>query len=171
MRRSANISECGQYRWTLGRSWKRKAHKKRVCTWIGLNPSWADDEDDDQTIKIMIGFCRHWGFNGFTVLNLVPYISTDPDELVDFLYRSSHARNIIRHNMSLIRRHTRVLDNGPVIACWGAHPLIKRYDWDRRAINILSTLPLCLGTTKGGFPRHPLRLSYNTPLVQYSYRS
>jgi len=42
----------------------------RDVTWIMLNPSTADDQVDDPTIRRCIGFSRAWGFGAMNVVNL-----------------------------------------------------------------------------------------------------
>jgi hypothetical protein len=46
--RSANLSRCGAYRFTLTRTWSSEGG--RVCL-IGLNPSTADHLRDDPTVR------------------------------------------------------------------------------------------------------------------------
>lgn len=84
--RSAEISECGRYRWWLRRSWL--AYKdglfvpgKGVCCFVMLNPSTADGTQDDPTIRRCIGFAKSWGYNGLSVRNLFAWRATDPKEL------------------------------------------------------------------------------------------
>src|SRR4051812_29487919 len=74
--RSATLSQCGTYRWTLTRRWAEGA---RVC-FIGLNPSTADRRDDDPTMRRWTHFARSWGYGGFTAVNLYPYRSSCPAE-------------------------------------------------------------------------------------------
>lgn len=59
--------------------------------------------------------------------------------------------------------------DGPVVACWGAHPFAAARA--ARVLEILGGVPLwCLGTTKDGWPRHPARLGNDTPLVPFTPR-
>ena len=46
-----------------------------------LNPSKADDQSDDKTIKRLIFFTKKFGFGGFYVGNLYPKITPYVNEL------------------------------------------------------------------------------------------
>jgi hypothetical protein len=52
IKKSARISKCGKYRWTLARKW---GDGKQAC-WLMLNPSTADHRKDDPTIRRVIHF-------------------------------------------------------------------------------------------------------------------
>ena len=65
--KSAIISECEQYRYELRRIWQPK--KGLVC-WVMLNPSIADANIDDPTIRRCIGYTAKWGYGGRVVVNL-----------------------------------------------------------------------------------------------------
>lgn len=78
MKKGAIISDCETYRYRLWRIWNENAAK---IMWIMLNPSTANAEEDDPTIRRCIGFARNWGYGGIYVENLYAYRSTDPKEL------------------------------------------------------------------------------------------
>jgi hypothetical protein len=67
IRRSADISACGRYRWWLRRSWDlwtpqgEHVQGKGVCCFVMLNPSTADATQDDPTIRRCSRFARDWG--------------------------------------------------------------------------------------------------------------
>ena len=71
MDRTATISPCGAYRYDLSRRWG--FFKDEPCaTWIMLNPSTADADEDDATIRKVKGFTDRMGFSGFwVVLSLI----------------------------------------------------------------------------------------------------
>jgi hypothetical protein len=56
--RSAQISPCGRYRYSLQRIWDRD---KPTILFVGLNPSVADAESDDPTLKRCIAFATRCG--------------------------------------------------------------------------------------------------------------
>ncbi|WP_318389140.1 DUF1643 domain-containing protein [Enterobacter sp.] len=61
MLKSAVFSDCGLYRYSIGRIWDAT---KPYALFIGLNPSYADAEQDDPTL----GRCMKW-FTEFIHLN------------------------------------------------------------------------------------------------------
>ncbi len=78
MIRSAYISECGLYRYTLSRDWDQDL----PCVyWIMLNPSTADATKDDPTIRRCINYSKAWGFGGAAILNLFAYRATQVKDL------------------------------------------------------------------------------------------
>jgi len=74
---TAALSACGRYRYELTRQWGDDGVRGRVC-WIMLNPSTADAEVDDPTIRKCIGFSKRWGFERMVVVNLFAHRSSDP---------------------------------------------------------------------------------------------
>lgn len=156
--RSAEISECGRYRWWLHRSWRLFDREglplpgKGTCCFVMLNPSTADAMKDDSTIRRCIGFARGWGFTTLSVRNLFPWRATDPRDL----HLAGHvaAAGKPRGNSELLAGCTADL----LVAAWGAG---VPYSRDREALNLFAaSFPdkaiFCLGITKHGHPRHPL---------------
>ena len=80
MQKSAWISHDGIYRYGLSRIWK-PSRDANLCGWIMLNPSKADANRDDNTIKRCIRWSAEWGFDGMMVANIFAFRSTDPREL------------------------------------------------------------------------------------------
>ena len=74
----AVISEDGHYRWWLCRSLEQG---EGLLLFIGLNPSRADGDRDDPTLRRLIGFARRWGYRELLVLNLFGRISPSPAAL------------------------------------------------------------------------------------------
>ena len=72
---AAAFSPCGRYRWWLERLWQPAAPR---LLFIGLNPSRADGQRDDPTLRRLVGFAQHWGFGSLEVLNLFARISPSP---------------------------------------------------------------------------------------------
>jgi hypothetical protein len=71
----AEFSECQQYRYTLWRTWDSQADR---VMFIGLNPSTADETEDDPTIRRCIRFAKDWGYGGILMMNAYAYRSTAP---------------------------------------------------------------------------------------------
>lgn len=78
MEKTAIISEDEKYRYQLSRCWDET--KPRIL-FIMLNPSTADANIDDPTIRRVISFAKSWGYGGVYVGNLFAFRSTDPKGL------------------------------------------------------------------------------------------
>lgn len=144
---TATISEDGRYRYDLGRRWDEGP---RVL-WIMLNPSIADADIDDPTIRRCLGFTRAWGYGGLVVVNLFAMRATDPREL----YTADDP--VGPENDEYLRRHA--AGAGLVVAAWGSHGWLHGRDADvRKILDELNVTARCLGHTNAGAPRHPLYL-------------
>ena len=65
--RSADLSPCGNYRYSLRRLWDEK---RPGVLWVMLNPSTADANADDPTVRRCMGYARSWGCGSIEVVNL-----------------------------------------------------------------------------------------------------
>ena len=61
IKKSATFSECRKYRYSLWRVWDESLP---FVLFIGLNPSTADEIEDDPTIRRCINFTKEWGYGG-----------------------------------------------------------------------------------------------------------
>lgn len=140
-------------------------HGTLIC--IGVNPSDADANKDDPTIRKVAGFTVRLGHRCFVMLNKFARIATDVNDLKRLNLPDAVG-----------------LDNDCELACamsgadtllfaWG--PLAKlpvhlRARWRRvwQIAQDLKKTPFCIGTAKDGHPRHPLMVSYDTPVVPWS---
>src|SRR5437868_12651695 len=73
---SAVISPCGKFRYRLTRQWGEGA----ALPFVMLNPSTADAEQDDPTIRKCVGFAKRMGYDGIEVVNLYAYRATKPTQ-------------------------------------------------------------------------------------------
>ena len=140
---SATFSPCRRYRYTLARQWIGGAG---TINFIGLNPSTADETQDDPTIRRCIGFAKSWGFSGLCMLNLFAFRATDPREMM------AAADPIGEDNDGAIALH---VGQNDTVAAWGAG------GWYRgRGPYIHEIYPQLkmLRLTQGGHPAHPLYL-------------
>ena len=74
-RGSAEISDCGHYRYSLYREWR---YNPRLIVWMMLNPSTADALTNDPTLRRCIDFSRQWGYGGLIVVNLYAFRASKP---------------------------------------------------------------------------------------------
>jgi hypothetical protein len=154
-----------RYRFNLTRAWT--AGEGTVC-WVMLNPSTADADQDDPTIRKCVGFSKAWGYKRLVVVNLFAWRSTDPKGL------RSAPDPIGDGNDHYIREASATADL--VVCAWGANAP-KNGPWADRAFRVRLMLlgpqgrPIFhLGLTKGGQPSHPLMLPYSTPRVRWENR-
>lgn len=161
----ATFSDCGKYRYRLWRTWDDQAP---LMVWVMLNPSTADAEVDDPTIRKCQGFARRHHHGGVVILNLFAWRSTNPKVLPTIADpvgpdNDTHIEAVLR---SITPKAESILSRGNVIAAWGADPAAHaRGQVVLRRIHAICGRAFCLGTTQGGAPRHPLYPSYETPLV------
>lgn len=148
VRRAAVMSSDGLYRYSLVRRWGRGA----PATFVMLNPSTADAERDDPTIRRCVGFARAIGADGLIVLNLYAYRATKPADL--WLAEDPVGPDTDR---VLEQRATIAASKGePLIAAWGAN---ARPDRVAQVLELPGMSALtALGVTSYGAPRHPLYL-------------
>ena len=148
-RSDAKLSEDGRYRWLLRREWEPTSAATRV-TFIMLNPSTADAEIDDPTIRRCVGYANRWGFQGLYVVNLFGLRATNPQALY------KEADPIGRENDDEIM--SAVVNANLVVCAWGNHGrLMNRGDYLARVMTRLHPLHvLDIGLT--GQPKHPLYL-------------
>jgi hypothetical protein len=146
MLKNAIIDPTGKYRYLLTRTW---AEGEPHAVFIMLNPSTANAQDDDPTIRRCIRFAKDWGYGGLKVVNLFALISSDPAKLItepDAM--GGDENNWYIHN-------TTGGSAGIVVAAWGAFKEAKA-----RSSEVLDFLDgkalYCLGVTKDGCPKHPL---------------
>lgn len=149
--KGATFSPDRIHRYRLWRIWNASLPVVAFCA---LNPSTADEEMNDPTIRREIGFAISWGFGGLEKVNIFGARSTDPKRLLDF------ADPVGPGTDEAIREVT--ARAGVVVAAWGALP--ARPPWMReRGRNVLELLTEnadvhALRVTKAGFPSHPLYL-------------
>lgn len=136
------------YRYTLQRGpWLTG---QWTVLFVMLNPSTADDQRDDPTIRRCMGFAKTWGFQMMLVGNLYALRATDPHEL------HTAEDPIGPENDRWLARL--VWEATETVVAWGATPRPR----PERAQHVLDWLeahggPItCLGRTKDGSPRHPL---------------
>lgn len=176
--RGAHISPCGRYRYYLERSWNIQLPWMGFCM---LNPSTADANTDDQTIRKCMGFARRHGCGGIIVVNVCAFRATNPKELL-----SQHdpvgKRSVVSHCYEVAMDLT-AFSGGKMVVAWGKQmPALERRGCYIDALSALRNVdyrnacapypprrpPIyCLGTTKDGHPRHPCYLPYDTELEEF----
>ena len=155
----ADISNCGKYRYRLWREWYGTAPcfggLKRHVAFVMLNPSTADGEQDDPTIRRCVNFTKALGYDRLEVVNLFAYRATDPLSLIS-LNHNEHP--VGPENLDAFNITCNTQDCAIIIAAWGA--LGGHIGQDETALGWIRRPQLvhALGLTKNGKPRHPLYL-------------
>lgn len=153
----AVFSQCGDYRYLLWRSW----HTEPFVAFGMLNPSTADHELDDPTIKR----CRSWAAKakgGLLVWNLFALRSTDPQALY------GHANPVGPDNDGAIDLALSL--SGMTVAAWGNHGALAERDRTvKRRCGAAGAGLHALKVTGSGQPGHPLYLAAKLDPVPWEY--
>lgn len=116
-------------------------------TFVLLNPSDADEGDDDPTMRRCRGFAKAWGYDGFEVVNLYAFRTPYPEQL--WL-----AKDPVGPDNDVHLEEAATSASGPVVAGWGNKAKATR-------VNHVLGMPgferlQALQVNEGGAPRHPL---------------
>ena len=149
----AKFSKDRIYRYALWRIWDDRMPK---LLFVGLNPSTADERNDDPTMRRCIRFSKDLGYGGFIMGNIFAYRSTDPKKL-----KTIKDPIGLRNNYWLKKLHK---EAGMTIAAWGTHG--KYLNRGEEVSELLDNL-YCLRITKEGFPSHPLYLPSSLKPIKY----
>lgn len=139
--KGAEFSEDRKYRYALWRIWD---DEKPLAMCIGLNPSTANEENDDKTIQNLIHVLMDYGYGGYYMMNLFALISSNPNDL-------RACPDPVKDNDKWL--HDISLKCDDVIFCWGS---FKQANY--RVKKVIAQFPkaLCFGKTDDGKPFHPL---------------
>lgn len=125
--------------------------------WIGLNPSTADEEQLDPTLRRIKRFSAENGYNCFYMTNLFGLRSTNPANLY------ADVEPVGAGNDAALLMAAANCDK--IIAAWGNHGSYLKRDQD--VLKLLSSYRmLCLCQTSTGAPGHPLYLAAKMGFVE-----
>lgn len=142
----------GAYGYTLWRIWDEQLPR---LLFILLNPSTANGECDDPTVRRCLGFASRASCGSLEIVNLFAYRATQPVLL-------KQASNPVgEENDGYIL--AAAMRAAVIVLGWGVHgTYLER---DRAVRDLLAEYPLyVLGYTKEGHPKHPLYCAYH-PLL------
>ena len=161
---SAVISACGRYRYRLDRDVQPEG---LVFAYFGINPSTADAEKDDPTVRKWKGFTLRNGGRRFIVGNVFAYRSKNPKALGPLSIADACGPEQFLHVLNI------AAEADILVPCWGNIGKVPRTH--RKSIAALIGLlfamdkpVLCFGLTESGSPRHPCMLGYDTALIPWS---
>ena len=155
-----------EYRYILG----TRGEKPLIC--IGINPSTAEPENLDNTLKSVERIALANGFDSFIMFNVYAQRATNPDDM-------EHECNTLLHkeNMKAFEYILRLSREPAIWAAWGN--IIEKRPY----------LPVCVQSmielgemfnaawysagmiSKKGHPHHPLYLRKDTPLDPFDIKA
>lgn len=152
------------YRYQLHIQW---SHLPSLVV-IGLNPSTADETQNDPTVRRCIGYARDMNRGGLLMLNMAAFRSTDPRGLLplaDPIGPDNTPHNLLRWALA-------ASPDIPAIAAWGTNAG-RTTALQAQAQAIKEAFPQldCLRTSAAGYPVHPLYLPKSLRPVPYSMAS
>lgn len=155
--RGADFSGGGIWRYRLWRIWNTAMP---VLIFVMLNPSTADENENDATVERCERRARRLGFGGVVVYNVFAFVSTDPDALKLTLDPVGPL------NDSRLDAIPDLYPNRVVVCAWGKHAGKRGRDV---ADKLAKHSPLyCLKVNKDGSPQHPLYLRNDAPLIPFT---
>ncbi|MBE6798333.1 MAG: DUF1643 domain-containing protein [Ruminococcaceae bacterium] len=154
-----------EYRYILG----TKGKNPLIC--IGINPSTAEPDNLDNTLKSVERLAAFNGYDSFIMFNVYPQRATDPNDMSKELNEKLHTENMqaFEYILSLCEGHT-----PSIWAAWGTiiekRPYLK--DCVRSMIEIgerYNAKWYTLGTKSKskGHPHHPLYLKKDTVAEEF----
>ena len=146
-----------RFRYALWRFWQPSGDK---LLFIGLNPSTANDIQDDPTIRRLVGFAKAWGFGGLFAGNLFSLVTANPD----VLWHSPSPEQPNGPNDTAIKCMRKL--STKVMVGWGNEGRFAG-SRPRELLAVLGEPVYCLKTTNMGEPSHPLYLPASSQLVPY----
>jgi hypothetical protein len=162
---SAVISTCCHYRYVLHRRWD--FINRAVCLFAMLNPSTANGETDDATVRKVVGFAQRWGFGAATIVNMLALRARDPNALLDAAIDPVGPDNEFYLWQELKGASL-------VVAAWGSHRVLRHPAHVGRPARFMQLAReanadvRALRLSKDGNPWHPLYVPYDVELVPFA---
>lgn len=154
--KGAKFSDCRKYRYALWRIWDEN---KPLVMFIGLNPSKANEDENDPTIRSVERISRHNGYGGFYMMNCFPYVSTNPSKLKDGVTLETNTKNIE------VLKEVGVMTKDVVFA-WGNFKEVDEYISGLLAYIFPNAKALHIN--KNGSPKHPLYCKTETAFINWA---
>lgn len=155
-----------EYRYILG----TRGRNPLIC--IGINPSTAEPDNLDNTLKSVERIAHGNGFDSFIMFNVYAQRATDPDAMEKSCNLCLH-----KENLEAFRYVLSISDKPAVWAAWGAVIEKRNYlaDCVRDMVQVgqeYGASWYCAGKiTKKGHPHHPLYLRKDEKLKPFDVTS
>jgi len=150
----ADFSEDRNYRYSLWRIWDES---KPLVMFIGLNPSTANETDNDPTIKSVCRIANNNGFGGVYMMNCFPYVTAYPKEL-----RETSLKSVVDNYEHLVRIKSLVAE---VVFAWGNFQEVT--DVIKNDLCNLFPNAKVLAVNKNGSPKHPLYCKSDISFIDF----
>jgi hypothetical protein len=153
-RGSAILSDCGRYRYELTRELDAGYGE---AVFVMVNPSTADSETDDATIRRCASFARRWRCTRLRVVNLFAWRATDVRDLLTAPDPVGHD-----NDATIFRAARTAMISGVLVFAWGTSKKLGKGAalLTKRATDVRAMLPMfeahVLGWNADGSPTHPL---------------
>ena len=155
-----------EYRYILG----TRGQKPLIC--IGINPSTAQPDHLDNTLKSVERIALGNGFDSFLMFNVYAQRATSPDDMEKTCNPLLH-----RENLEAFRYVLSLSEHPAVWAAWGA--IIEKRDYLPRCLEDFllageerGTRWYCAGAvSKKGHPHHPLYLRKDEKLRPFDVKA
>jgi hypothetical protein len=150
----AHFSDCEKYRYWLRRDWDVD---KPAISFLMLNPSTANEIDNDPTIERCQRRAISMGYGSMIIVNLFPFRMTDSSLL-------NTVDNLLGDNTEADDCILRAVQLSEMTVCgWGKHPLAAPRGNDVAAMLTKENLQhkvMCLQLNADNSPQHPLYIAY-----------
>lgn len=154
----AVFSPCRVWRYQLWRIWDKS---KPALNVIGLNPSTADEQKNDPTIRRCINFAKSWNYGGLLMTNAFAFRATLPKDM-------RKAEDPIGPDNDRWLKET-AASAGLVVAAWGVNGRFR--ERDKAICAMIPGLHCFRLSQKTRMPEHPLYLPGDLRPVIYQVRS
>ena len=151
-----------EYRYILG----TRGEKPLIC--IGINPSTAEPDNLDNTLKSVERIALGNGYDSFIMFNVYAQRATDPDTMEQSCNEALH-----RENLEAFRYVLSISHAPAVWAAWGT--IIEKRDYLSRCLRDMLAVGEELGAkwycagkvSKKGHPHHPLYLRKDEKIKEF----
>lgn len=150
----AVFSSCGDYRY----DWYYRWADGPCVMFIGLNPSRANGQRTDATVRRCIAYAKRWGFGAVRIVNIFSWIDTDPAAMK--LAADPVGPRNDRHLKA------RAAEADLIVTVWGSHG--SHQGRDQVVKRIFKGRLHALAINKDGSPSHPLYLRKNLRPFPYA---
>lgn len=155
----------GDHRYSLTREWDITNEKRTL--FIMLNPSTADEQQDDMTTRRCINFAKRWGCGSLEICNLFSYRTTYPKDLHALPY-SEIIGEKNRYYLEKAFKEATI-----IVVAWGKHGKLHKqsthiHHFLKQWSHEYEKTIYCLGFLKNKEPRHPLYAPAETEKLIFS---